>query len=109
MKSYHNTTGLNGSELKQAQEKAQSQDEIILGLFRQTNISMSACDVFKLMNDALMIQNVLLTSVRRSINTLMKQGHLQQMEQTKIGIYKRPVHLYGLPEQLKGQLQMFNN
>ena len=84
---YYNTTNVNGDQLNLFTKIAKSQDEKVLEIFKSGKL-LSPEDVWK------MIDGALLTSIRRSISNLTKQGFLIKTDQTKIGIYKRPVYLW---------------
>lgn len=80
-KSYYNTTNLKGEELQDAKTKAADQDFRVFGCFKDDS-ELSASDIYKLLPD------VLLTSVRRSLNTLEKEGKITKSGK-KQGIYGR--------------------
>jgi len=90
--SYYNTTKEKNQDLSDLIQRAKNQDELILNIFIESNkTELSASDVFRLMQF-----KYPLTSVRRSINTLMNGGHLQKTENKKIGIYGRKEYLFKL-------------
>lgn len=98
---YHNTTHQTGKALEEAHKVAGNQDELILEVFkRNPSRSMSANDIL-----AILGSNILLTSVRRSLDTLKKAGHITDTGQ-KTGPYGRPVFTYKLVR-AGGQVEMF--
>lgn len=91
-KSYHNTNGLKGESLTNSEQKAQSQEEIILELFKSKNTPLSASQVFKEYPSIIPI-----TSVRRAISNLKKSNVLEKTKETRSGLYgNTPEHLYKL-------------
>ncbi len=69
---YYNTTNETGNDLKESHKKTKSQQEKILEIFK-TSKSASPSQVML----ALPV-GTLITSVRRSITDLTKQGHLEK-------------------------------
>lgn len=86
---YFNTTGIKGEQLEMFEAKADSQDVIILEIFRRFNI-LTASECFKLFPD----RTTPITSIRRSITNLYNKGKLIKTENTKSGIYGRPEYVY---------------
>ena len=69
--SYYNTTNLNGADLKKSTGRAESQTEKILRFFlANPDWSFTPAMIHKVFND------ILLTSVRRSMSDLTKSGDL---------------------------------
>jgi hypothetical protein len=87
---YHNTTNQSGSTLKEYTEKAKSQDEIILELYKKHK-RLSPSRVFVLMQG---IAPAPITSFRRAISNLTKDGKLVKTNETVLGIYKRPEYVW---------------
>lgn len=86
---YFNTTGLSGEQLGLFEAKADSQDVIILEIYRRFN-SLTASECYKLFPD----RTTPLTSIRRSITNLFNSGKLVKTEHKKPGIYGRPEYIY---------------
>lgn len=91
MSSYYNTTNLNGTELKKRRSKADSQDKIILSFFREHKRRMTASEVWI---NAFNTDEVPITSVRRSISTLNREGKILKTNERKQGIYGASEYLW---------------
>lgn len=114
MKSYHNTTHLSGPALADAQDKATTQEEQILGYFRECYRAGSPrrtpSEVWRFFG-----QKWPLTSVRRAITDLSSQvdGQPPRLERlagkTKVGVYGKPEGFwqYVPSEATTEQLKMF--
>jgi hypothetical protein len=86
---FHNTTPIEDTALlRRAIEQAQNQDAAVLAIFRRTGLALTPSEVWKYGTAA--DQKWLLTSVRRSISNLTKQGLLIETCQTRVGPYGRP-------------------
>jgi len=81
---YFNTTQEKGEQLKSYVKKARKQDYEVFGVFIDEDKEMGASEVYKKLR-----RKVLLTSVRRSINSLVKDGLLIATGNKKRGIYGR--------------------
>jgi predicted transcriptional regulator len=83
--SYHNTTKLSGKELGTAIVNAKKMDDVILDLFKaNTDKEFTSIDLWSLLPDT-----ALLTSVRRSVNTLFEKELI-----TRVGSKKE---VFGAP------------
>lgn len=82
---YYNTTNLTGPALKEAVQRAKSQDEAIRLVFVNTRIAYSPSRIMEIMQKA--GYNWPITSVRRSITNLTKAGHLVQTGEQVKGMY----------------------
>lgn len=82
--SYHNTVPIRDEkELQAKEEKAKSQEEIILAYFNLHHwVDFTPCQIWLLHG-----QRWPLTSVRRAITNLTKQGKLVMTENKRPGIY----------------------
>lgn len=89
MKSFHNTTSVSGSQLDLFETKAQSQEEILIEIFRRY-YKLSASQAFKLYPDS----NTPITSIRRGISNLTKQGKLSMTSDQVEGLYGRKEYVY---------------
>ena len=85
--SYYNTTRETGRDLKEAEERTSSQDREVLKHFKVNYISTPS-QVWQEMN------NILLTSVRRSISNLTKEGFLTKTLMKKVGYYGRKEYVW---------------
>lgn len=86
--SYYNTTQESGKELKTYREKAKTQDQRVLQLFNKGS-KLSA----SLLHPAF---NCPITSIRRSLNTLEKEGKIEKTGIKITGSYGRKENLYRL-------------
>lgn len=94
--SYYNTTGASNPELKEYEEKAKSQAEIIYELFKIKKTIWSPSEI----EDELKKKgiNILLTSIRRTLSTLSspKVRKLQKLNAKIMGKHGRPEHLWSI-------------
>lgn len=88
---YYNTTNEEGAELKSYSEKAETQKEAVLFLFQKFKHGTPS-EVWKFYGSNLCP----LTSIRRAITDLTKEGKLIRTEEKKPGIYGRPESIYKL-------------
>lgn len=88
---FHNTTEIEGEELKQAQKIASGQDQEVLRIYRNLRQPMSA-EVVHSMYSIGKKRNVPLTSIRRAISNLTKAGYLEKTDETETSQYGRTVH-----------------
>lgn len=89
---YYNTTGEKGKTLDLFAQLAEDQDEAIYKVMLKMR-SAAPSQVWKATP-----QEYLLTSVRRSLNTLTEQGKLVKTDKKKPGPYGRPEHIWELPK-----------
>lgn len=88
---YYNTTSFTEDQLRSYINNAENQDKAIYRVIKfYGRKKMSPSDV------ASYFPKWPITSIRRSMNTLMKIGLIEKLEETKIGIYGRPEHLFKL-------------
>ena len=87
---YYNTNKEFGDELKNSNTKAKSQEDAIMVLFRD-RIKLSASEVWHIYDDK---GNTPITSIRRAITNLYKNGVLVKTDETKDGIYGKKEHIY---------------
>lgn len=100
MKSYHNTTGAHGDQLRIYSHNAKSQQEIILGLF-QSYVKMTPSLVHKRMEE--IGHSAPITSIRRAITNLTKAGMLIKTEQQVRGPWKHPEYIWKFHNQNHNQ------
>lgn len=95
---YYNTTGETGEALRRFREKASGQDVRVMDLFIQKHDAlMTPCDVW-----AELGRQDVLTSIRRSITNLTREGYLIKTSAKTKGIFGRPCFLWKLnPEVLR--------
>ena|SRR3990167_4836984 len=89
---FYNTTKETFDTLETSIKKAKFQDEIILSAFQENNkMTPSECwiNYFK-------TEEVPITSIRRSINTLTLNEKLIKTDEKKIGIYGKPEYFWQL-------------
>ncbi len=86
---YHRTTPLQVGELAERERKAKTQEDKILNLFKETIFPMTASMVWKYLG-----QKGPLTSYRRGMSDLVKEGKLIKTDLTRTGIYGHPERLY---------------
>jgi hypothetical protein len=92
---YYNTTNLSGPDLKKAIDKAKTQDEKVLLIFKNTEKRhLSPSQVWVKFKNSPPI-----TSIRRSINTLTKKGYLEKLDILVEGFYGRPEHVWRIKNQ----------
>lgn len=89
---YYNTTNEEGAELKSYSEKAETQKEKVLRTFKEFGL-LTPSQAWKVSGLRL---GTPLTSIRRAITDLTKEGKLIRTEEKKPGIYGRPESIYKL-------------
>lgn len=91
---YYNTTNLKGDELKTSQKRTVSQEQKILEIFKDRKIDLSPTDVYKIF--AFYFKNVPLTSIRRALSNLTKDGKLKKTSKKRLGMYGKHEHCWKL-------------
>ncbi|GAB3744916.1 hypothetical protein [Lysobacter olei] len=91
---YFNTSRLTGAELAQAIADAAKQEDAVLAIYANARGPLSPADVWGQCNAA--GKHWPLTSIRRAITVLTKDGRLTQLELQKQGIYGKPEHLWAV-------------
>lgn len=102
-KSFYNTISLKGDALKEARANAAFQETVITAIFKDNpGIRLSPSMVLDIFTNHLQ-KNVPMTSIRRGITNLTKgdkekgiEGILRKTEETRIGLYGLPEHLWEL-------------
>jgi len=89
--SYYNTTHLTGFELKESRRKANTQEDRILTFFEKNADKAFSPEEIQ---TYCMMANRPLTSVRRAITNLTKEGYLRKTPHMKPGNYSKPVHTW---------------
>lgn len=87
---YHNTTHVEGTELRTRTARANVQQEAVLQYFRTQRIA-SASQVHKGLGE-----RFLLTSVRRSITNLTKSGVLDKTHLKAMGPFGAREYIYAI-------------
>jgi hypothetical protein len=98
---YFNTTQLCGDALASARRDARKQDVLVLSIMRGDCAPLTPSEVWRAGTEA--GSDWLLTSVRRSMNTLTHEGLLRKMDAYKPGPYGRPERLWCTCERGSGQ------
>lgn len=97
--SYHNTTNESGITLKNNVAKAKSQEEEILEFFKYVNYFNefnSTPSELQMLN--LKLKKYPITSIRRALTNLTKQGKLIKTDEKRIGMYGRSEYVWKLNE-----------
>lgn len=98
---YYNTNKEIGEQLEESRAKAESQERIIMGYFRRRYKALfTAEDCHKWFSD-----HTPITSVRRALTNLTKEGLLVKTSAMKEGMYGKQIHCYTLPN---GQTSLFD-
>lgn len=106
MKTFYNTTSESGAALQQYRTKAHTQDDFILELFKKTGMALTPSQVWKSLFDT---SRVPITSVRRSITNLTKQGLLKNTLKKRAGHFGRPEYEWQINHPPGHQLLIFEN
>lgn len=92
---YFETTPLTADQFRAALTRTQAQDERVLAVFRLTQSSMSPSAVHRAL--ALNGYDCPITSVRRAIHTLTRDGYLVKLWESETGPWSMPEHKWALP------------
>lgn len=79
---FHNTTHLTGIELQTEIDKAKTQQDKVLTAFKESGKEMTPFEVQELLGD-----DAIITSVRRAISNLTRDGFLKQTGDYRLGKY----------------------
>ena len=91
---YYNTNKESSSTLKRSKKRAETQEEIILDLFkRNPNFHMTPFDIQEALS-MLYDMNAPITSVRRAITDLTTEEKLVKTDIMKKGKYGKEVHCW---------------
>ena len=88
---YYNTTNEKGADLKQHIIKTETQEAVILRLYKQHK-KLSASEVWRMFD----MPGTPLTSCRRAITNLMNDGKLIKTDEKIEGLYGSPEYRYEL-------------
>jgi len=103
MATYYNTNNENGSQLLKSIQKGLTQEQIIMGIFKNPLIKddnknhkgFSASQIHKIFGD----DNVPLTSIRRAMSNLCyEENFLEKTDKFVIGIYGKQEHIYKIKQ-----------
>ena len=89
---YYNTTNLKGDELKTSQKKAVSQEQKLLEIFKNHQIPLSPTEVRRNFTSPF----APLTSIRRALSNLTRDGKLEKTSKKKLGMYGKLEHCWKL-------------
>ena len=95
MNKYYNTTNEKGSDLRRNISKANYQNTRVIEFF-QSPSSDGGYSPSQVMHLAL--PNAPITSVRRAMSNLTKEGHLTKTKDKRYGIYGRLEYIWKLSE-----------
>mgnify|MGYP003131972048 CR=1 FL=1 len=90
---YHNTNKLDELTSRLEARKNVRQEDLIYEIFITFEEKKTASEVWNHYGP-----KVPLTSIRRGISNLMREGVLEKTNETKIGIYGKPEHFYQLSQ-----------
>lgn len=93
MNHHHNTTNESGEMLDRLESKANIQQDNVLDLFRDF-VTMSPSQVFATYPD----ESTPITSIRRAISNLTRDGYLIKTDKKVTGLYGRPEFQWKLNE-----------
>lgn len=95
--SYFNTNNLFGETLQQAEVKTSTQDEMVYETFKKLNMPMGPSMVYKyLVNKGQITAKTPITSLRRSITSLTKEGRLIKTDKLVMGNLGQREHQWRL-------------
>ena len=96
MKEYYNTTNETGTILNKSYKKANSQQKAILNYFIKYKQGAPSEIWLKMQENEDIKRGSLLTSVRRSITNLTKEGHLIKTAKKQNSVYGKPEYIWKL-------------
>ena len=103
---YFNTTNESGTTLKNNVAKAKSQEKIILRFFNEDKNILEGSEFEKnigfspsqFVGGLFSLYNMPITSIRRALTNLTKQGKLIKTNEKRIGMYGRSEYVWKLNE-----------
>jgi len=99
---FYNTISLEARELQKAEQQAKSQDQKILQFFIQKGYEYACAP--SAVRRRLFCDTVPLTSVRRAMTTLTKNGDLVKLNAKIIGPYGKPEHIWAISGKWKSKV-----
>lgn len=99
--SFHNTINLTHEALECANAKASSQEEVVLQFFKDNRgMKFTPCEVHRaLTGNGKLDARTLLTSVRRAISDLTRDGKIVKTTQKKLGAFGMANYTWMLVEE----------
>jgi len=91
---FYNTIGLTGDELRNAISDTESQDRNVLKLMKVSGKDLTASDLCYVYDCT--FHEVPITSIRRALNTLEKNGYVEKTGKQRMSPYGRPENIYRL-------------
>lgn len=104
VKLFHNTTGRAGDELRHRQDRAGSQQEIILLFFENHRLETFTPDEIR---DRLFNYDTPITSIRRAITNLTDAGNLKKTGVMRPGRFGAVTHTWQYQDKNEKQLDLF--
>lgn len=104
---YYNTNQLGTAEVKQYSKICASQDEAVRLIFLDYKRPMTPSEVWRVYTYPNLMSSTPLTSIRRSITNLTKQGFLEKTEDKKEGIFGRPENVWVIYVNKDKQTKLF--
>ena len=98
--SYFNTTNIIDPLLKNHENKAKSQEQKVLNIYRKSKKGLTASEVFRQYPE----KNTPLTSIRRAISNLFNDRFIEKTPLKREGIYGRTEFIYTI---YTGQHKLF--
>jgi len=103
---YYNTTNEKGEQLKESTKKTGNQYERILAFFKKNDTQLLTPPQIR---GYVFGNSVPLTSVRRAVTDLTNDGKLTMTQVMRKGEYGKLNHCWKLNDNLKPQLNIFND
>lgn len=94
--SYYNTTNESGGQLTIFQQKAENQNQTIIGIFQRMRCDLTPSQVMRFWAQYTRLTPPPLTSIRRALTTLEKSGQLEKTNTKDVGLYGRREHYWKL-------------
>lgn len=102
---FFNTINQTGQKLKASKIKAERQETKVLALFHILGGPLTPAQVYDMMITwGLISDKTPLTSIRRAINVLTKEGKLEKTYNKKLGNFGVPNHTWRLARPRQGEL-----
>lgn len=89
---FHNSINAKGTSLMNLNVNARSQREIILLIFQKMNRALTPSEVLSCFPSP----GTPITSIRRAISNLTRDGYLKRLEIKRNGMYQTPEHYWKL-------------
>ena len=88
---HHNTTLETGQLLLDLNDRAKAQEDVVLGLYRQAGSPLSPSQVWTAADE---LRHCPLTSIRRAISNLTRQGKLVKTSLKVRSVWGRPEYMW---------------